>query len=1072
MSVHAAWLAAVASVLSRYSGAEALVLAVHDDEGPRTIAFTALPGASFAELARQAEMSLAEGSARAANDEEPSPASVQLHLASPATTELRAPLELALWVRVDGEAIRLHADYHAGLFSEAFIGRLLAHLERLLDEGTRALERPIATLPMISDEERHFLVHELNAGAEEYERELCLHQLVERTAKERPGDVAALFPQQSGEVLTLTYRELDERANRLAHLLYREGVRRDEPVGVYARRTPELLCALLGILKAGAAYVPLDPAFPAARLALMSEDAALRFVVCERALERSAPPAARSIVIEEALADETLVRREPPLIEHDAMQLAYVLFTSGSTGRPNGVLVPHRAAVNLLSSMRKRPGFSRADRLLALATLSFDISVLELFLPLVCGAVVVVASREDAQRPARIAHLLEAHDVTVLQATPATWRMLVDDGWRGRSPGANHARSARGLKALCGGEALSQELASALIERTHELWNLYGPTETTVWSTAERVLPGEPISVGRPIDNTRVYVLDEQRCPQPLGVAGALWIGGDGVARGYLAGRQDPTTAAADAERFVSDPFAGAEHARMYRTGDVARLREDGKIELLGREDQQVKLRGYRIELGEIEAALERAPGVLRAVVVARGDEPALRRLVAYLTLDTTAGVSLDEAALERELARSLPDYMIPAAFVPLVSFPLTPNGKMDKRQLPDPSRLRRAPDALLGAPISEDERRLLRLFEETLRLWPLGTDENFFALGGDSLLAVRLCARVYEELSVRLSADALLEAPTVTKLARLLRERDARDAWQVEIQAGDARPPVFCLSGIGGHAIVFRALAARSDPQRRFFGLRWPGLDGAGAPHEDVVELARYFVSKLEESYPGDMPIYLAAYSFGGLVAYEMAVELLARGRAPALLALLDTPGPERSFAGEKLTRLAAHLHNLGKRPLSEKARYALRWLELGLPRLLARSERYYELVEDRGPGRRHLRAMRKAHERALRRYQARPYAGAATLFRALSLPLDVERRQDPRYGWGSSLLGRLDVVELRAPHMEMLHEPYVDRLAPAFRAALTRADASAWGPARSRPVDASAAASRAPETARALRP
>ncbi|HVG43174.1 MAG TPA: non-ribosomal peptide synthetase, partial [Longimicrobium sp.] len=439
--------------------------------------------------------------------------------------------------------------------------------------------------------------------------------------------------------------------------------------------------------------------------------------------------------------------------------LAYVIYTSGSTGRPKGVAVPHRGVVNLLRSMRETVGMEPADRLLAVTTYAFDISVLEIFLPLLHGAATIVLPRERAADPAALAEAIRAYAPTVMQATPATWRMLVGAEWEG----------APGMRALCGGEALPAELASALRSRVGALWNVYGPTETTIWSTSEAVrgdsagTVGGQVPVGRPVANTRVYVLAEGGEPVPVGVAGELYIGGAGVVRGYL-GRPEQT-----AERFVADPFGGEPGARLYRTGDLARWRPDGTIEFLGRTDFQVKVRGFRIEPGEIEARLAEHPGVREAVVMAREDVPGDVRLVAYVVGDA------DAESLRAHLSTALPEYMVPAAYVRLEALPLTPNGKLDRKALPAPEG-----DAYASreyeAPVGKIEVALAKIWTELLRVERVGRWDHFFELGGHSLLALQVVSHVRQAMEVELALAAVFEKPVLSALAeRILELRLAR---------------------------------------------------------------------------------------------------------------------------------------------------------------------------------------------------------------------------------------------------------------------------------------------------------
>ncbi|HEY3480959.1 MAG TPA: amino acid adenylation domain-containing protein, partial [Streptomyces sp.] len=567
-----------------------------------------------------------------------------------------------------------------------------------------------------------------------------VHELFEAQADRDPGRVALIIPSEP-EAEVLTYGELEARANRLARHLRRLGVGPEVAVGLCVERSADLVVGLLGILKAGGLYLPLDPAYPRERLAFMLEDSRAPVVVTQERLASALSSGPRRVLLDadrQAIAAESGARPEPA-----ASEAAYLIYTSGSTGRPKGVQVLHRGMVNFLAAMAERPGLAAGDVLLSVTTLSFDIAGLEIYLPLLVGARVVLADRETAADGAALLRLLAASGATVMQATPATWRLLLAAGWE-----------APRLKVLCGGEALPRELAEELAPRAASLWNLYGPTETTIWSTVHRVEtdgPARPVPIGRPIANTVVHLVDRAFAPVAAGVAGELCIGGASVARGYF-GRPELT-----AERFVPDPFTAEPGARLYRTGDLARRRPGGEIEYLGRLDHQVKVRGFRIELGEIEAALASHPGVRQAVILACG-EGGDRRLVAYLL--GAAGA----AELRDHLRARLPEPMVPSAFVTLETFPLTPNGKVDRRAL---ARVAPEAEAEIGAaPRTAIEELLAGIWAELLGLEEAGAATHFFAAGGHSLLATQAVARVQRVLGVELPVRALFEAPTVEAFA------------------------------------------------------------------------------------------------------------------------------------------------------------------------------------------------------------------------------------------------------------------------------------------------------------------
>ena len=665
-----------------------------------------------------------------------------------------AQFDLTLMMAEAGEGLAAAMYYNTALFDPPTIRRMLTHLETLLEEIARDPARPVSTYSLLTETERHRLLVEWNQTDMDYPREQCVHHLVEAQAERTPDAVAVIF-----EGKRLTYQELNRRANRLARYLQELGVGPDSLVGIYVERSPEMLIGLLGVLKAGGAYVPLDPAYPQERLAFMLADSGAEVLLTqERLLDALPEHSARVICLDADWGEMADMEESNPTSDVTPDHLAYVIYTSGSTGKPKGVQVLHRGVVNFLYSMREEPGLSAEDVLLAVTTLSFDIAVLELFLPLIVGAQVEIVPREVASDGALLAARLADSGATVMQATPATWRMLIEAGWEGD----------RRLRILCGGEAMPRDLADQLLARCGALWNMYGPTETTVWSTCYRVTPGGgAVPIGRPIANTQIYLLDSQMEPVPVGVVGELYIGGDGVTRGYL-NRPELT-----AERFIPDPFRAEPEARLYKTGDLARYLPDGNIEFLGRRDHQVKVRGFRIELGEIEAALAQHPAIRENVVIAREDTPGDKRLVGYLVLhpDQPAPSTGD---LRRFLRDRLPEYMIPSAFVTLDALPLTPNGKVNRRALPAPPQTRPDTGAEYVAPRTPLEEELAHLCAGVLGLERVGVHDNFFDLGGTSLLATRLIFQVRERFQTPVALRHLFEEPTVAGLARAVEEGQA----------------------------------------------------------------------------------------------------------------------------------------------------------------------------------------------------------------------------------------------------------------------------------------------------------
>ncbi|MET3929683.1 amino acid adenylation domain-containing protein [Lysobacter sp. OAE881] len=653
-------------------------------------------------------------------------------------------------VQVQG-GMRLECQYNTDLFDNATIRRWMAAYETLLREAVARPDLPFGRLSVVSENARAEL-QALQPAPVPFDRECRMHDVFERQCDRTPDRIAVEFNDEH-----VRYDELEARANRIAHLLRARGVHRGSLVGLVLDRGVDMLAGLLGVLKAGAGYVPLDPNFPAERLSYMASDAGLAALLTTTKYADHFDLRGRPVLALDTLQEElaslptSRIGRDDGAAQPESV--AYVIYTSGSTGRPKGVQVPHRAVSNFLSSMAKEPGLGADDRLVAVTTLSFDIAVLELLLPLSVGARVVLADRVTAADGVALKALIASSGATVMQATPASWRLLLDAEWKGDST----------FKILCGGEALPPDLASQLLTRCGSLWNVYGPTETTVWSTCSRVTSASDIHIGRPIDNTQVWILDPRGELCPLGVPGEIWIGGDGVTLGYL------DRAELTAERFVADPFAMSKDALLYRTGDRGRWRADGVLEHQGRLDFQVKVRGYRIELGEIEALLAAHAQVARAVVVAREDRPGDVRLVAYVVGE---GGALDEAALVSYLKGSLPDYMIPQHILFLDAIPLLPNGKIDRKSLPAPDLTVKLAGERV-APRNALERTIADAMAKVLGVAEVGVDDDFFSLGGHSLLAAQLTSRINKELGITLSLRALFDGPTVAKLARMVQGMD-----------------------------------------------------------------------------------------------------------------------------------------------------------------------------------------------------------------------------------------------------------------------------------------------------------
>jgi amino acid adenylation domain-containing protein len=643
---------------------------------------------------------------------------------------------------IPGPRLVLHFESDRGRFDPVTLERLLGQLATLLTAlGETAPERPLAGLPLLSIAERHQLFAEHNDSGADHARDGGpVHERIAAQARRTPDAEAVRCGSR-----WLTYGELEQRAALLAHHLRALGVGPEVRVGIALERSPDLLTGILAILRAGGAYLPLDVEYPAERLAFIVQDADLAVLLTQQALAGRIPSgAARVLTLEEALAEPPGTLCEERAVEPD--DVAYILYTSGSTGRPKGVQIPHGALSNFLSSAARRLGFGSGDTLLAVTTPSFDIAVVELLLPLTVGARVLIAPSDVAADGERLRVAAEAAEVTALQATPGIWRLLIDAGWRGEDR----------IKAISTGEALGRDLADRLLAGAGAVWNGYGPTETTIWSALDRVSPGGPVTIGTPLDNTQIYLLSPEGDPVPAGAAGELAVGGAGLARGYL-GRPDLT-----AERFLPSAFSAIAGARLYRTGDLARWLADGRLQCLGRLDHQVKIRGVRIELGEIEVTLRRHPAVREAVVLVREEQPGRPRLVAYVVLRREEG----REALRQFVRDRLPEAMVPPFFVFPGELPLLPNGKVDRRRLAVMTP--EAADSAAGVylpPRNPVEERLASIWRDVLRVDRVGVQDDFFDLGGDSILSIQIVARA-ARAGIRITPRQLFTHPTVAELA------------------------------------------------------------------------------------------------------------------------------------------------------------------------------------------------------------------------------------------------------------------------------------------------------------------
>lgn len=931
--------------------------------------------------------------------------------------------DLNFSVHHDGAQWRIVCEYNDALFENQTIERLLKHFNKLLQSAAANLGERISRLALLNDDEVRLLTLDNNRTATPYPRHLTLPQLFMRQAQRSPDATAVVAGER-----WLTYRQLDMASTRLALLLQKRGLVPGSRICIFLDRSPELMVCLLAVLKAGSAYIPLDPVYPAQRLKHVFDNSRPAAVITRSSLQERLPSGEAPILLidkEPQLTKDTPTR---PLSHLPSpADPAYLIYTSGSTGRPKGVQIPHRALVNLLWSMRSQPGISSTDTVVSVTTISFDLVVPDLFLPLICGAKLVFAPEQVAADGAALLQFIQQQRATWMQATPVTWQLLLEAGWRGNPK----------LKVMCGGEAMSRNLADNLLAGCNELWNMYGPTETTVWSAALRVQKGQgPVPIGPPISNTQFYILDAHGNLVPPGAPGELYIGGDGVALGYF-DRPDLTR-----ERFVPDPFRGIPEARLYRTGDIVRMREPGRFEYLGRADHQVKLRGFRIELGEIEAVLLQHPDIVEAVAVLGKSSSGQDVLWAYAVprqFDASQSERLTEA-LRSRLAQSLPGYMRPAAVMLLEALPRTPNGKIDRRSLPTPATT--APGKEVTLPSNEIEAHLAKIWAGLLRQESIDMGADFFDLGGNSLLAARLIIAIEAEFGKRLSLAALFQAPTIRLQAKLLEKNDIREfdfRQVVRLQPNGTKTPIIAIHNTG---VYYYHLSKRLNADQPLIALQLfdPSIPREKFP-QTLEEIAAEYVQLIQQFQPNG-PYSLLGWCVGGILAFEVARQLVQNHHEVKLLALIDSWAPGHLSRLPKWRALLSDYSYRFKLILADWRRvttYRLGLLEfLGkrksikkiLRRLGYKTTEYPQVAfEDRNINVANYDTWLFNYlDNVALQYVPKSYPGKATLLCSATEPRGLFL--DPKMGWGA-FANAIDIAIIDGDHFTMFQGKGLQQMA-----------------------------------------
>ena len=843
----------------------------------------------------------------------------------------------------------------------------------------------------------------------------CVHDLVERQAERTPDAIAVV---EGGR--ELTYRELDSRANRLAAYLRKRGVGPEVPVAICLKRSTNLMVALLAVLKAGGACVPLDPAYPTERLEYMLQDARAALLLTQDSLLPSqVMKAAEVIDLPAAWAAIEQESADRPQSGASSKNLAYIIYTSGSTGKPRGVLLTHGGLVNHHVTVQELYDLRASDRVLQFSSISFDIALEEIFPTWIAGGTLVLRTDLTPLGGRDFVRWIAEQGVTVLDLPTAYWHELIYQLSDLKEP----MPAAMRLVIVGGEKASGKALAcwDKLVAGKVRWINTYGPSEASIIATAYEPSAGSvweasaSIPIGRPIANTQAYLLDGDLNPVPEGASGELHIGGVSLARGYLNQPQ------LSAEKFIRNPFSTDAGARLYKTGDMARRLATGEIEFLGRSDDQVKIRGFRVEMGEVEAALAQHPGIQEPVVVVKDDDAGGKQLVAYVVPARKPGPGALE--LRNFLKARVPDYMIPSAFVALEVLPLTPNGKVDKKALPDPLRIQASRVENGKAPRDPFEVQLAQIWESVLGKRSIGRDENFFELGGHSLLAVRLMHLMEQTFGKRLPITTLLHAPTIEQLALLLQKEKWSPAWSslVPMRTGGAKPPFFCVHGIGGTVLRFRDLAHLVGNDQPFYGLQAQGLDGELPVLTRVEDMAAHYISEVQ-AVQAEGPYYLGGYSFGGMVALEMAQRLRAEGHVVGLVVLMD------SFPG-KLKSSGSLFQTFLTLPLDQQWTHFARKVN-AFPRSLRRRFAMMRLPAL-------LKKIRAGCYAAARTYEPKPYDGPIVLFRASEKGLSSVNQES---AW-KDLAPQIEIYEVSGHHGNIVDEPQVRLLADEINSRLETA-------------------------------
>ncbi len=908
--------------------------------------------------------------------------------------------ELFLNATGSNESLILEWSYNSNLFEKCSIMGMVDSFEALLQKLVAQPEQKLSDLTVKKTPN-----YEIK-GPDRVYPQSTLHQLFDRQAHESPRNLALQLDSEH-----ISYGDLQKRINQTAQFLWERGVRPDQTVAISLDRSPDLIICIFAVLQCGAAYVPIDTSYPDGRIKLMVIDSAATFYIGDGS-KRNLSLSTKNITIEEIHTESSAFEAVPLDIYVSTESPAYIIYTSGSTGKPKGVQVAHSNVINLVNSMAKEPGITSEDKIFAVTTISFDATVMEIFLPLLHGASIVFVD-EETRRDGHLLLKKAVNDgITMMWGTPTIYQILVDSGWKDPLP----------IKALIGGEAVPLPLARQLLKKCHELWNIYGPTETTVCAFLTRITENDdPITIGRPVSNTHAYLLDEYGNPVAKGEEGEIVIGGDGVSLGYL------NRPELNENSFLDDPFRKEKGKKMYRSGDMGKLLPNGQLQCLGRRDRQVKVRGHRIELGEIEYILKELPGVKTAATDVQN-----HLLKAYI-ISSKDTLGQEEAIRnwKEQLTAELPAYMVPQEFIFLEELPVTSNGKLDRKRLAQLASTNSKINFGHTGPRNAAEKLIADIWKECLRLEQLDIYSSFFELGGHSLVAAKVMTQLEEKTGKRLPLASLFEHSTVEKLALLLEANDSQLTWGslVPIRSQGSKPPIFIVHGAGLNVLNFSSLVKFMDDDQPIYGLQAKGLNGLEDPLTTVEEIAAHYNAAISSVRPNG-PYSLAGYSFGGVIAYEMAKQFKEKGEKVNTLVLLDTyafpPYGRKTQLGKTIANtkyfFAQKFHSL-KKGLGSKEGFKEKMGNIGRGfgrilsgNILEKTEEF-ELQNERAA------EIRKIHDRATDKYHLKPQHVRIDLVRVNK---DPEYKHDPIFlGWRSFALDGVELHRIPGNHTEMFTPP-----------------------------------------------